>query len=85
MANRVIKKVGEAAIVGATTIALCKLGDSLILEETSKVYTKKDADGKTVPKGVGFPTSISIGSIICHNSPLESDPVVALKVKTSYI
>eukprot|EP00047_Mylnosiga_fluctuans_P011346 m.20798 g.20798 ORF g.20798 m.20798 type:complete len:415 (-) comp3564_c0_seq1:48-1292(-) len=77
-ANRVVKKVADACVAGATTISLCKLGDSLIAEETANVYSKK-VNGKAVHKGVGFPTCISINNVVCHSCPLESEATTALK------
>jgi len=73
MAGRIVDKVAAACIVGAKTIDICILGDSLIDEETGAVYNKKDTEtGKTVPKGVSFPTCISVNNCICHNSPIPS-------------
>jgi methionine aminopeptidase len=69
----VLAAVVAATKAGASTVALCKLGDELILKETAAVYNKK-VEGKTVDKGVGFPTCVSLNSIVCHNSPLASDP-----------
>ena len=45
-----VKKVADLCVEGTTTISLCKFGDGLILEETSKLYTKK-VNGKFVQKG----------------------------------
>ena len=53
-------------------ISLCELGDKLILEETSTVFTKK-VEGKAVEKGVAFPTCICINTVICNFSPIKSD------------
>ena len=61
----VLGAVVAAVAPGVSTIALCKLGDELILKETSAVYNKK-VDGKTTDKGVGFPTCISINEIVCQ-------------------
>jgi hypothetical protein len=46
----VIKKVAEACTAGASTISLCKLGDEAIVQETSKLYTKK-VNGSVLKKG----------------------------------
>ena len=40
-----LKSVLEAAVEGASVLNLCEMGDSLILEETGKVY-KKEKDMK---------------------------------------
>ena len=52
------------------------LGDSRLVEETSKAF-KKD---KKLVKGIAFPTCISVNNCICHFSPMNSDPDVTLKV-----
>lgn len=36
-------------------------------------------DGKPVPKGIAFPTSVSINNNICHVSPLKSEEPIILK------
>ncbi|XP_031550715.1 proliferation-associated protein 2G4-like [Actinia tenebrosa] len=74
MANRVLLKVIEAAVANTTVLTLCELGDSLILEETNKVYKKE----KEMKKGIAFPTCISVNNCVCHCSPLKSEPDVPL-------
>jgi methionine aminopeptidase len=32
-----------------------------------------------VDAGIAFPTCINVNNIVCHNSPLRSDPPQALK------
>eukprot|EP00051_Salpingoeca_urceolata_P027053 m.479847 g.479847 ORF g.479847 m.479847 type:complete len:389 (-) comp21615_c0_seq1:224-1390(-) len=78
MANRVLKAVAAKAVEGATTISLCAFGDEQITKETASVYNKK-VEGRTIEKGVGFPTCVSVNSCICHNSPLSSDAEYALQ------
>lgn len=46
----VVKKVADACVAGATTVALSKMGDELIVQETGKLYTKK-VNGKFIAKG----------------------------------
>jgi len=41
-------------------------------QKCGTIYQKK-IKGKTVEKGVAFPTCISVNECVCHNSPLESD------------
>ena len=48
-----VKKVADACVAGAQVLALCKLGDELILAETNTVYSKK-VNGKSVAKGTFF-------------------------------
>lgn len=72
MANRVLLQVIEDATANTTARTLCALGDSLIVEETSKVYKNK----KDMKKGVAFPTCISVNNCVCHFSPLANEPDV---------
>lgn len=74
MANRVLKKIIDAAVVGTTARTLCQMGDDLILEETSKVFKKE----KELKKGIAFPTCISVNHIVCHFSPLLSESDVTI-------
>jgi curved DNA binding protein len=71
--NQVMKKLIEASTEGAKIIDLCTLGDKLIEEGASTVYNK-NVKGQKVPKGLAFPTSISVNNCVAHFSPLESDP-----------
>jgi curved DNA binding protein len=75
MANRILKQVMDACVDGAKIIDLCQLGDSLIIEETAKVFKRE----KEMKKGIAFPTCVSVNNCVCHFSPLKSDPVVLLK------
>lgn len=75
MANSILKILISKCVEGANAIELCKEGDKLIEEQTSKVFKKE----KELLKGVGFPTSISVNNCVCHFSPLNSDKEVILK------
>eukprot|EP00058_Branchiostoma_floridae_P019926 XP_002605416.1 hypothetical protein BRAFLDRAFT_278505 [Branchiostoma floridae] len=75
MANGILRKLVAQCVTGASVRDLCEAGDTLILEETGKVF-KKDKDMK---KGIAFPTCISTNNCICHFSPLRSDPDYTLK------
>ncbi|KAF6207208.1 hypothetical protein GE061_018448 [Apolygus lucorum] len=68
--NRVLKKVIDACVPDASVRQICEFGDSLLNEETSKVFKKE----KELRKGIAFPTCISVNNCICHYSPLESEP-----------
>ncbi|XP_020632180.1 proliferation-associated protein 2G4-like [Orbicella faveolata] len=74
MANRVLKKLIDAATEETTARTLCQMGDNLIEEETSKVYKKE----KELKKGIAFPTCISVNNCVCHFSPLLSEPDITL-------
>ena len=62
--TEVIKKVRA----GAKIIEICLFGDSLIEKECSKIYNKKP-----IPKGIAFPTCISVNNICGHFSPLPNE------------
>nr|XP_039274397.1 proliferation-associated protein 2G4-like [Styela clava] len=75
MANSILKKLITKCVEGANAIELCKDGDKLIEDETSKVFKKE----KEMLKGVGFPTCISVNNCVCHYSPLNSEKEIFLK------
>uniref|UniRef100_A0A0K0FEK4 Proliferation-associated protein 2G4 (inferred by orthology to a human protein) n=1 Tax=Strongyloides venezuelensis TaxID=75913 RepID=A0A0K0FEK4_STRVS len=72
--NDALKAVIKAAVNGASARELCKLGDSFIVEATSKLHK-----GKNSYKGIAMPTCVSVNNCACHFSPLNSDPDVILK------
>lgn len=74
MANSILKRIVAECKAGASVRSVCELGDKLITEETGKVYKKE----KELKKGIGFPTCISVNNIICHFSPLLSEPDMTL-------
>lgn len=74
MANRILRVVVEGCVMGAAVVELCEKGDTLILEETAKVYKKE----KEMKKGIAFPTCISVNNCICHFSPLRSEASLTL-------
>lgn len=76
IANRSLLKVIEACTAGAKIIDICILGDKTIDDLCKTVYNK----GK-VTKGVGFPTCLSVNHVICHMSPLPSDPESEVTLK----
>lgn len=75
ISNLVMKAVINEVIPGASVIDICQFGDKMILDESAKHY-KKD---KTLMKGIAFPVCISINEVVCHFSPLKSDPIVTIK------
>jgi methionine aminopeptidase len=42
----------------------------LIVQQASTVYTSKKA---LIPKGIAFPTSLSLNNVVSHFSPMPSD------------
>jgi len=72
--NKVLKEMLAECKPGCSIRDLCVLGDKKLTEETGKAY-KKD---KKITKGVAFPTCISVNNVICHYSPLLSEPDTVL-------
>jgi len=72
--NKVLKEMLAECKPGCSIRDLCVLGDKKLTEETGKAY-KKD---KKISKGVAFPTCISVNNVICHYSPLLSEPDTVL-------
>jgi curved DNA binding protein len=77
IANAAMAKVVEMCQAGASVRAICAAGDEFIFAETQKVFAKK-VDGVAIARGVGFPTCLSVNEVICHFSPLSSEPDVTL-------
>jgi curved DNA binding protein len=75
IANDVLKELISMAKEGAKVGDICTHGDTRIKELTSKCYKKE----KEMEKGIGMPTCVSVGNIVCHFSPLKSDPEVVLE------
>lgn len=75
MANAIMKKIVAECVDGASCRDISTIGDKYILEETSKVYKKE----KEMKKGIGFPVCISVNNIVCHFSPMLSEPDMTLK------
>ncbi|XP_028402971.1 proliferation-associated protein 2G4-like [Dendronephthya gigantea] len=75
MANRVLAQVLQATVANVTARTLCAMGDSLITEETGKVFKNK----KDMKKGVAFPTCVSVNNCVCHFTPLTTDPDIEIK------
>ncbi|RXG55554.1 Proliferation-associated protein 2G4 [Armadillidium vulgare] len=73
--NRVLKKLIEKCVSGASVRELCKEGDSMIEEETGAVFKRE----KDMKKGIAFPVCMSTNNCINHFSPLLSDTDVILQ------
>lgn len=73
--NRTLKTLIESTLPGKSVKEICEKGDSLLLEETGKVFKKE----KDLKKGVAFPTCLSVNNCICHFSPSKNDTDYVLK------
>ncbi|KAJ2388196.1 hypothetical protein H4S02_002994, partial [Coemansia sp. RSA 2611] len=67
--NSAVRKVLAACKEGAKIIDLCKLGDAAIEVGLSKQYTKD----KKMSKGIAYPTSVSVNTVVCHFAPGDND------------
>ncbi|KAK4050940.1 hypothetical protein OIO90_004916 [Microbotryomycetes sp. JL221] len=54
---------------GANIVELCNEGDKLIEQGTAKLYNKV----KGIPKGLAFPTTLSVNSVLQNFSPVPTD------------
>ncbi|RKP12929.1 peptidase M24, structural domain-containing protein [Piptocephalis cylindrospora] len=80
IADAALVKVMDACVPGAKIIDLCSLGDRLLGEGTKAVYAKGSGANK-ISKGIAFPTCVSVNHVICHFSPLPSDPEAAEEIQ----
>ncbi|KAL0049427.1 hypothetical protein WJX82_002129 [Trebouxia sp. C0006] len=69
--NSVLASIIQACKPDARIAALCEQGDKSIQEAVSKEFK-----GKTIEKGVAFPTCISPNHVVGHFSPLREDSTV---------
>ncbi|KAG8887604.1 Curved DNA-binding protein (42 kDa protein) [Tulasnella sp. 332] len=74
--HKTFETLVKACVDGASIMKLCVEGDEQITQLTSATYNQK-VDGNLIPKGVAFPTCISVNNVVSHFSPLESDTVSA--------
>ncbi|KAI0342775.1 proliferation-associated protein 1 [Trametopsis cervina] len=72
--NATMKKLVELVVPDAKVLDICVEGDKLIEQGTGSVYNKA-VKGVKVPKGLAFPTSVSVNNCVAHFSPLASDPL----------
>ncbi|XP_069967954.1 proliferation-associated protein 2G4 [Bactrocera oleae] len=73
--NKTLKAVIDLCVAEASVRDICTKGDSLITDETSKVYKKE----KDLKKGIAFPTCLSVNNCVCHFSPSKNDADYILK------
>lgn len=67
--NEVMQEVLKLVKPGASVLEICKAGDKAIDDRCQKMFREEE-------RGIAFPTSISINSCVCHNSPEEGDKTV---------
>jgi len=81
IANSVLLEVIAKCTAGAVVIEICKFGDVSIVEKLSKVYNKKDKEGKPIEKTSAFPVCVSVNEVVCHFSPMQQDAETAAPLK----
>lgn len=69
--NNALATVVKEAVAGAKIVELCSRGDAIITEAVAKVFK-----GKTIEKGVAFPTCVSVNNVVGHFSPARDDTTV---------
>lgn len=70
--NTALEGCVSQCVAGASILDICKFGDAVITQSTERLYRKK-VNGRTVEKGIAFPTCVSVNEVVCHHSPLESE------------
>jgi curved DNA binding protein len=65
-ANEALQVVVKATKAGAKVVDLCKLGDETVTDKVQSMF-------RGVEKGLAFPTSVSVNSCVCHNSPVPGE------------
>ncbi|XP_064552478.1 proliferation-associated protein 2G4 [Drosophila montana] len=75
IANKTLKTVIGLCVPDASVREICTKGDTLLTEETGKVYKKE----KELKKGIAFPTCLSVNNCVCHFSPAKNDADYTLK------
>ncbi|KAI0250245.1 proliferation-associated protein 1 [Lactifluus subvellereus] len=79
IANTAMSRLAKQCVEGANVLDLCVEGDRLIEVCAGAIYNKS-VKGVKVPKGLAFPTCISVNNCVAHFSPLASDPLSAQKL-----
>lgn len=75
IANRALALVVSRCAPGAPVWQLCELGDAFVADAASRVFTKKDARGRAVLRGVGFPTTVCPNACVANLAPGRDDPL----------
>lgn len=70
--NKALEQVVKACVADADIATLCEMGDSIMNEETGKLYNKKVKD-KKIEKGIAFPTCVSVNELVGHFCPFKAE------------
>eukprot|EP01012_Entosiphon_sulcatum_P016432 TRINITY_DN2135_c0_g1_i1.p1 TRINITY_DN2135_c0_g1~~TRINITY_DN2135_c0_g1_i1.p1 ORF type:complete len:443 (+),score=93.99 TRINITY_DN2135_c0_g1_i1:24-1331(+) len=77
--NSVLLEIVSAVQDGASACKLCRQGDQSIANQTDELYRRRDKDGRQIERGIAFPTCVNVNEVVCHFSPLESEPDIIIK------
>lgn len=78
ISNKVMAQVRAAVKDGVTVFELCELGDKLMNDELSLIYSSKKCK---VSKGIAFPTCVNPNNIPAHLSPESAEDAANLTLK----
>lgn len=70
--NETLALLMKEVAPGKKVVDLCNIGDNFVTEKVKNVFKKV----KKMPKGLAFPTCVSINEVVCHFSPLAEDLTV---------
>lgn len=73
----ILRTVLEAAVDGALVLDLCVLGDTMILEETRKVY-KREKEMKKGNNGVAYVLGVGFIIQVCNLTSLNVIVIVII-------
>lgn len=71
--QKVLEKTVAACVEDADIALVCEESDKMLEEEVGKIYNKKDKEGNKMPKGIAFPTCVSVNDICGHFSPFKGE------------
>lgn len=72
--------VASLCVAGANTKVLCDQGDEKIAALVKPLFSKvKDASGAKLPRGISFPTTVSVNEVLCNHSPYREEEGAVLR------
>lgn len=75
--NTTLAEIIALCVPGASVLAICQHGDQSINAKCDSIFRNKKA-GKTIEKGISFPTCVSVNECVCHFSPLPGEDAAPL-------
>ncbi|EPY21318.1 proliferation-associated 2g4 [Strigomonas culicis] len=81
--EEVLQLVAAACVPGASTKALCDLGDQELQQRVKMLFQRAREDGgakkQRLPRGLCFPTNVSVNEVLCHHSPFRDSEATVLR------